>query len=76
MLQTPDGFPSLPDAIHTSGIYLTGLRTCLDDYLIDLRMLVNEEISHMDDPLAYISARDFLNAVEQMRMLLEDGREA
>jgi hypothetical protein len=66
----PDGFPSLPDALHVAGFHVAGLRDSFDSYLIDLRLFVHEEISHMDDPMTYVAARDYLNAVEQARTLL------
>ena len=73
MLLPPDGIRPITASLAFS-FDVSALCEAIDDYLGDLQRIVNVEFNHMDDPAAYVQARDYLNAVEQMRSLLgEEG---
>lgn len=69
MLNPPEGIRPVYEALALN-VDIRTLRHALDDYLADLRAILERDYSQMDDPLAYIWGRDYLNAVEQMRAIL------
>lgn len=69
MLNPPEGIRPVYEALDLN-VDMCRLRHVLDDYLADLRVILERDYNQMDDPLTYILSRDYLNAVEQMRDLL------
>ncbi|WP_138993955.1 hypothetical protein [Larkinella sp. C7] len=70
ILQKPDLFPDLVHYLKNQGVDPECLQNALDSYLWDAGQLIQEEYDYDNNPLGYIQATEYKEAVLQFRDVL------